>query len=77
VDYRRQLYYRAGEVLPVRSRLLRLGRSSLTMHQELVQDDEVAIDLVAVCVMFDHATDRSRPLTDDERAYWGRYLAPS
>jgi len=77
VDYLRQLYYRSGEVLPVRSRLLRLGTSSLTMRQELVQDGEVAIGLVAVCVMFDHATDGSRPLTDDERAYWGRYLAAS
>jgi hypothetical protein len=25
--------------------------------------------------MFDFAGDRSRPLTDEERAYWGRYLA--
>jgi acyl-CoA thioester hydrolase len=75
VDYRRQLYYRAGEVLPVRSRVLRLGTSSVTMAQELLQDGEVAIDLVAVCVMFDPATGRSRPLADGERAYWGSYLA--
>jgi acyl-CoA thioester hydrolase len=74
VDYLRQLFYRVGEVLPVRSRLLRLGTKSLTMRQELLQDGEVAIALVAVCVMFDFAADRTRPLTDDERAYWGRYL---
>jgi acyl-CoA thioester hydrolase len=59
----------------VRSRVLRLGTSSVTMAQELLQDGEVAIDLVAVCVMFDAATGRSRPLTDGEREYWGRYLA--
>jgi acyl-CoA thioester hydrolase len=77
VDYRRQLYYRPGELLPVHSWVLRLGTSSLTMRQELRQDGEVAIGLVAVCVAFDAAADRSRPLTDDERAYWGAYLAPS
>ena len=77
VDYRRQLYYRSGEVLPVRSWVQRLGSSSVTMRQDLVQDGEVAIAVVAVCVVFDFATDRSRPLTDDERAYWGRYLDPA
>jgi acyl-CoA thioester hydrolase len=77
VDYLRQLHYRAGEHLTVSSRLLRLGTKSVTMRQELVQDGEVAIGLVAVCAMFDFATDRTRPLTDDERAYWGRYLAAS
>jgi acyl-CoA thioester hydrolase len=74
VDYLRQLYYRAGEVLPVRSRVLRLGTTSVTMQQELAQDGEVAIRLQAVCVLLDPATDRPRPLTDEERAYWGRYL---
>jgi acyl-CoA thioester hydrolase len=27
-----------------------------------------------ICVMFDVRTDTSRALTDDERAYWTRYL---
>ena len=76
VDYRRQLYYRVGEVLPVRSRVLRLGTTSVTMHQELRQDGEAAIELVAVCVMVDPAAGRARPLTDEERAYWGAYLDP-
>jgi acyl-CoA thioester hydrolase len=59
-----------GDVLPVRSRVLRLGRTSLTMRQELRQDGEVAIRLDAVCVALDEATGRPRPLTEDERAYW-------
>jgi acyl-CoA thioester hydrolase len=75
VDYLRQLFYRSGELLPVRSSLVRLGTKSLTMRQELVQDGEVAIGLVAVCVLFDFGTDRTRPFTDEERAYWERYLA--
>jgi acyl-CoA thioester hydrolase len=75
VDYLRQLYYRAGERLCVRSRLIRIGTKSLTMRQELVQDDEVAIRLDAVLVVFDVASDTSRPLTDEERPFWGRYRA--
>jgi acyl-CoA thioester hydrolase len=75
VDYLRQLYYRAGERLCVRSWVSRLGTKSFTMRQELVQDDQAAIRLDAVLVLFDITTDSSRPLTDEERAYWSRYLA--
>jgi acyl-CoA thioester hydrolase len=75
VDYLRQLFYRAGEVLPVRSWVLRLGRTSLTMRQELRQDGEAAIRLDAVCVVLDAATGRPRPLTDAERAYWAGWSA--
>jgi acyl-CoA thioester hydrolase len=75
VDYLRQLYYRVGEQLCVRSGVTRMGTRSFTMRQELVQDDEVAIRLDAVLVLFDVTTDTSRPLTDEERAYWGDYLA--
>ncbi len=76
VDYLRQLRYRVGERLCVRTRVLRLGRTSLTVRQELEQDGEVAIRLDAVLVLFDFATDTSRPLTDAERAYWGSFQAP-
>jgi acyl-CoA thioester hydrolase len=76
VDYLRQLYYRVGERLCVRSWVTRLGTKSFTMRQELLQDDEAAIRLDAVLVVFDMATDASRPLTDEERAYWSRYLVP-
>ena len=75
VDYLRQLYYRPGERLCVRSWVTRLGTKSFTMRQELVQDDQAAIRLDAVLVLFDVTTDTSRPMTDEERAYWGEYLA--
>jgi acyl-CoA thioester hydrolase len=75
VDYLRQLHYRVGEQVCVRGWVTRMGTRSFTMRQELVQDDEVAIRLDAVIVLFDIATDSSRPMTDEERAYWGRYLA--
>ena len=74
VDYLRQLYYRPGERLCVRSWLTRVGTKSFTMRQELLQDDQAAIRLDAVLVLFDVTTGASRPLTEEERAYWGAYL---
>jgi acyl-CoA thioester hydrolase len=74
VDYLRQLYYRVGERPCVSSWVTRLGTKSFTVRQDLVQDGEVAIRADVVMVMFDFDTDSSRPLTDDERAHWSRYL---
>jgi acyl-CoA thioester hydrolase len=74
VDYLHQLYYRVGERVPVSSWVTRIGTKSVTVRQELVQDGEVAIRADVVMVMFDFATDTSRPLTDDERAHWASYL---
>jgi acyl-CoA thioester hydrolase len=74
VDYLRQLYYRAGEVLTAHSWVARLGTKSVTVRQELVQDGAVAIRVDGICVMFDIVSDTSRALTDDERAFWSRYL---
>jgi acyl-CoA thioester hydrolase len=73
VDYLRQLYYRTGERLCVRSVVSRLGAKSFTVRQELVQDDEVAIRADVVMVLFDFATDASRAMTDPERQFWSRY----
>ena len=74
VDYLRQLHYRVGERLCVRTWVTRVGTKSFTMRQELMQDDEVAIRLDAVLVIFDITADASRPLTDEERAFWDAYL---
>ena len=77
VDYLRQLRYRVGERLCVRSRVLRLGTKSFTVRQELTQDGEVAIRADAVMVLFDFAADRSRPLSEAERAYWSGFQTAS
>ena len=73
VDYLRQLYYRTGERLCVRSVVARLGAKSFTVRQELIQDDAVAIRADVVMVLFDFATDTSRVMTDQERQFWSRY----
>ena len=75
VDYLRQLYYRVGERLIVRSAVTRLGTKSFTVRQELVQDDQVALRANAVMVAFDFEADASRPLTDDERRRWSEFSA--
>jgi acyl-CoA thioester hydrolase len=75
VDYLRQLYYRVGERLCVRSWITRIGTKSITMRQELIQDDQAAISLDAICVVFDYASDATRVLTEEERTFRGRYLA--
>jgi acyl-CoA thioester hydrolase len=74
VDYLRQLYYRVGEVLSVHSWVARIGTKSVTVRQELIQDDVPAVRADGICVMFDIASDASRALTDDERDFWSRYL---
>ena len=74
VDYLRQLYYRVGERLTVRSSVARLGASSVTLQQELAQDGQPAIRVLAVCVHFDFATDTSRPMTEDERGHWTTFV---
>ena len=76
VDYLRQLYYRAGERLCVRTVVTRVGTKSFVVRQELTQDGGVAIRAEVVMVAFDFGTDASRPLTDEERAFWNRYLVP-
>jgi acyl-CoA thioester hydrolase len=72
-DYLRQLYHRFGERLTVSTAVTRIGTTSFTVRQELVQDGQVAIRAVVVMVAFDFGTDASRPLTDAERAHWGRW----
>ena len=74
VDYLRQLYYRVGEILTVRSWVARIGTKSVTVRQELIQDGVPAIRTDGICVMFDIRTDTSRALSDEERTFWGRYL---
>jgi acyl-CoA thioester hydrolase len=68
VDYRRQLTQDDDEVV-VRCRLSSIGRSSVRTREEIVTaDGVVAAEAEAVVVPRDPDADRSRPLTDQERA---------
>jgi acyl-CoA thioester hydrolase len=72
VDYRRQVRFRPGLMLTVRTGLGRLGNSSLTLLQKLYLpgEDQPVAECECVLVAYDYAADKSRPLDADERDYW-------
>ena len=68
IDFRRELRQEDDAVL-VRTTLVAVGRSSLTLREEIVSvAGWVAAEAEAVIVARDRDTGRSRPLTDAERA---------
>ena len=68
IDFRRELT-QDDEALVVRTRLVRIGTSSLTFREEIVSlAGWVAAEAESVVVARDRDTGRSRPFTDAERA---------
>jgi acyl-CoA thioester hydrolase len=68
IDFRRELTQQ-DDALVVRTRLVRIGTSSLTFREEIVAlEGWVAAEAESVVVARDPETGRSRPLTDAERA---------
>jgi acyl-CoA thioester hydrolase len=75
IDFRRELKQDDGPVV-VRTRLGRLGTSSVTLHEEIAaRAGWVAAEAESVIVARD-AAGRSRPLTEAERAALTAVLAP-
>ncbi len=75
IDFRRELT-QDDEALVVRTRLVRIGTSSLTFREEIVSlAGWVAADAESVVVARDRDSGRSRPLTDAERAVLSAMLA--
>ena len=76
IDFRRELKQDDGPVV-VRTRLGRIGRSSVTLHEEIAaRAGWVAAEAESVIVARDAAAGRSRPLTEAERAALTAVLAP-
>jgi acyl-CoA thioester hydrolase len=76
IDFRRELT-QDDDAVVVRTRLVRLGTSSLTLREEIVTPDgTVAAEAESVVVARDPATGRSRPLTQAEREAYAAALAP-
>jgi len=68
IDFKRELRQEDSSVV-VRTRLVRIGTSSLTLREEIAAHAGwLAAEAEAVIVARDRTTGRSRPLTDDERA---------
>ena len=77
IDFRRELTLADDEVV-VSCRLTRVGRSSLTLHEEVrTRDGELAASGESVSVARDRERGGSRPLTDAERAALERLLPPA
>jgi acyl-CoA thioester hydrolase len=74
IDFRRELTQEDDAVL-VRTRLERIGTSSLTLREEIVTlDGTVAAEAESVVVARDRETGASRPLTPAEREAYGAAL---
>ena len=58
----------------MRSWVARIGTKSVTVRQELIQDGAPRSAPTGSASCSTSGTDTSRALTDDERAFWGRYL---
>lgn len=75
IDFRRELRQEDDAVL-VRTTLVRIGTSSLTLDEEIVSvAGWVAAEAESVLVARDRDTGGSRPLTDDERAAFEAVVA--
>jgi len=66
IDFRAQLHY-PGEVR-TGTRVVRMGRSSLTLAQALFEDDNCAATAEAIVAFIDLISSRSVPLPDELRA---------
>ena len=67
IDFREEVT-QADDAVLVRTWLVRIGTSSLTLHEEVRKlDGTLAAEAEAVIVARDRETGRSRPLTDAER----------
>lgn len=69
ISWRREPY-------PIRSWINRIGDSSLTVEAEIADNDMVYAHATSVLVGFDMATQRSRKLSDDEKAVLLQFVPP-
>jgi acyl-CoA thioester hydrolase len=77
IDFRHQV--RLGEAVHVRTWVERLGKSSITLRQEVIAQagtgDVCAAEMRSVVVCFDYETDRSREMPAAVRAAMLPYVA--
>lgn len=77
IDFRRELRME-DDTVKVRTRLVRIGRSSITFREEIMATAGwLAAEAESVLVARDRETGRSRPLTDTERTALEAALDPT
>ncbi len=72
LDFLRQVRFR--DTVYVLTKIAKVGRTSVTLTQEIYGNDELAARSQSVVVMFDYSSQKSVPVTDEVRAQLGPYL---
>ena len=75
LDFLRQVRFR--DTVYVLTRIAKVGRTSVTLAQEVYGNGELAARVRSVLVMFDYGTQKPVPLSDEMRAQLGPYLEGS
>ena len=70
VDYLAAVGFTPGLTLRVETWVDRVGTKSWTLLAEMFDDDTVVARCECVIVAYSYPRRRSRPLDDDERAFW-------
>lgn len=65
VDYLAETHF--GDDVTIRTRVARIGNSSFTLAQEVLQNRKVTVRGLATLVNFDPVSRKSRPIPDDIR----------
>ena len=76
VDYRKPILFRT-EPFEILTWVVRVGTSSYDLEAEIRDGEEVLSRARAVIVAFDQGTQRSRPLSDNERKLLSELLVES
>jgi acyl-CoA thioester hydrolase len=75
VDYLRPVEFRPRLTLRVTTGVGRIGTSSWTLVARMYDGDDEVARSETVLVAYSYEQRRSRPLDDDERAYWEQMLS--
>ncbi len=75
LDYRKQV--RLGERVRVETWVEKVGNSSITMRQEVLADDELAVEVEAVAVWFDYETNVPVRVPDEARRVFEEWRDPN
>ena len=73
IDFRRQVH--VTDSVRVETCVAKIGRTSFTVAQVIVANDQVSADVVSVMVMFDYASQHPVALSAEMRAGLERYQA--
>jgi acyl-CoA thioester hydrolase len=74
VEYLYPVEFRPGLTLRVETWVGRIGTTSWTLPAEMYDGDQLVARCDSVIVAYSYEQQRKRPLDEDERAFWEKYL---